>query len=78
MNKKLPTLRGFVRLHNMFLEQRLIEVYCSFCDKFHTHGWSKGLNANHKEHRIAHCNNYPKGYNIAQFQKSKQRGKDNE
>jgi hypothetical protein len=54
--------------------QCLIDVFCPYCDRMHTHGWDPANNARVVEFRVAHCDQgdlfYGGGYWISVWRQS--------
>lgn len=50
----------------------MIDVWCPYCKRCHTHGWSSDNASNDVEHRVAHCDAsspfYASGYYIGKEQ----------
>jgi hypothetical protein len=54
---KYPVLRGTVKeVQDGKGTIEIIEVWCPYCEQYHTHGWPSGSKSTRKkEHRVAHC-----------------------
>jgi hypothetical protein len=46
----IPVLRGFLSDNG-----KIINVFCPYCDKYHSHGWHPENPSWAIEHRINHC-----------------------
>jgi hypothetical protein len=52
----IPVLRGFLSYNGNLIH---VNVFCPYCDKYHSHGWNPENPSWAIEHRCAHCFDKP-------------------